>query len=174
MKINNLQIEILSCLITAILFSSCGNGGKPESSTGSNENSLSIKVEVPTVDDAIQKVKTHASQIQQTVMVPTTYFESVQKKKACDQIDRDLGRCSGADSFSEYGYKMVTQNERRCCRPEAKLVSKITGNWVATYLEPKNEWEVALEYKDDSKEDQKVSWSISLSPSNGVQVEFGG
>ena len=165
--------KMLSYLLLLILFGSCGNNGKVDPPTGTDNKSLSIIIQLPSSGDAIQHIRTHAARTQQKVMVSTNYYEEVKRKKRCDQYDWDAGRCTGADSGAPYGYKMVTLNERTCCRSEPKLVSKITGNWVATYLAPKNEWSVELEYKDDSKKEKKLSWSIKLSKSSGLQVSFG-
>lgn len=156
-----------TCLLLLILFSSCGNHGKADPPTESDNKSLSIKIQIPTMNDAIQHIKTHIDRTVQKVMVPSFYIETVTKKKPCDQSDQF---CSGAGPGAPYGYRNVTVPERRCCRPKEKSVYMIRGHWVANYLAPKDEWSVSLEYKDDAKQDQQINWSIKLDKSNGIQV----
>lgn len=162
--------KVLTYLLLLILFSSCGDNGTKTTEEKKEDKPISITVEIQTPQEAIKHIQTFVTRSQQTVMVATSYYKDVTRKKRCDQYDYDLGRCSGADSGAKYGYKMVNEKERTCCKSEEKLVSKITGKWEAIYFEPKNEWSVALEYKDDSKEEKRFSWSITLSKSNGLQV----
>lgn len=75
------------CLLLLTIFSSCSNNGKADPSTESDNKSLSIKIQVPTMDDAIKQVKTHIDRTVQKVTVPTFYYEMVTQKKPCDQLD---------------------------------------------------------------------------------------
>ena len=174
MKSRTLIITATLSIIMALLLSNCKKNGKEKPPVVNNDKPLSVKVQLPSESTAIRHIQTHVARTKQMVMVPSYYYKEVQKRKPCDQYDYDLGKCSGSDGFSRYGYKMVTVEERTCCHPKEKMVSKIRGNWVATYVAPKDEWEITLEYKDDDKQEQQATWSISLSPSNGVQVSVGG
>lgn len=176
---NDRQMKIqarktLFFLLLLILFSSCGNNGTKTTEEKKEDKSISITVLIPTQQEAIKHIQTFVSRSQQTVMVATNDYEKVQRKKRCDQYDYDLGRCSGADSGAKYGYKLVEEIIKTCCKSQETLVSNINGKWEAIYIESKKEWEVELQYNDDAEEEQKVSWSIKLSPSGGLQVLVGG
>ncbi len=148
MKITATNFILL--IITPILLYSCKKKVNPPPKF--NDKSLSIKIQLPSPDEAILHVQSHANRNQKMVMVSTPYYETERKKFPCSQYDVDVNRgCSEPGSGAPYGYRWTTERVRKCCKSEPKLVTKVTRKWVANYIEQKNEWEVTLESKNESE-----------------------
>lgn len=152
----------ITILFVLTILCSCNNRSKNRRNTKGNGNNPTIVIKKLTKEQALQSVQHYITQNKKTVTIQTYYYKSIQQKKPCSQYDIDLGRnCPGKNSVTPNGYKMTARRIRTCCRPKNKMVSTITGKWIATYIKSSDNWSVELEFSDDKKPKNNIKWLIN-------------
>jgi hypothetical protein len=157
-------IHSIPILLVLLILYGCGNSSKDNHKNKGDESTKpsSFAVQKLTKKQAVQSVQNHIYRTKKTVMVQTHYYERITRKKPCTQYDIDLGRnCSGRTASAPYGYRKVTEQVRKCCRPTKKMVYSIKGRWIATYSKSSGNWSVEFEFSDDNKSKNKLKWLIN-------------